>query len=79
MAKRRKKHIVLGKDFRSDGKKRVTVGKEFAVEGGTEITHEETVDIVQEFKKRLDKEGAPPPQVAQEILKDVIAERRRRN
>jgi len=77
--KRRARPFVVGKDFRSDGKERVTRGKDFLVHGGTEITHEETVDIVNEFSKRLVKEGHPDVQTAAQILREVLYERRRRN
>ena len=77
--KRRRKHFVIGKDFRSDGKERVTKGKDFLVHGGTEITHEETVDIVNEFSKRLTREGHPDVGTAAHILREVLYERRRRN
>lgn len=80
MASRKKrKHFILGKDFRTDGKERVTKGKDYVVHGGTEITHEQTVDIVNEFSKRLTKEGHPDPGTAAEILREVLHERRRRN
>ena len=75
----KKRHFVIGADFRSDGEKRVTKGKDFAVAGGTKITHEETVDIVQTFSQRLKKEGYPDPSTAVEILRDVLHERRQRN
>jgi len=75
----KRRHFVLGKDFRSDGKQRITKGKDYLVEGGTKITHEETVDIVNEFSKRLKKEGHPDASTAAEILKDVLHDRRQRN
>lgn len=71
--------FVVGKDMRTDGKKRVTKGKDYLVDGGTKITHEETVDIVETFSKRIKKEGHPDPDTATEILKEVLHERRRRN
>lgn len=77
--KKDRKHFVIGKDFRSDGKDRLTKGKDYVVEGGTEITHGETVDIVNEFSKRLRKEGHPDPETASEILKEVLHDRRQRN
>jgi hypothetical protein len=73
------RHFVVGKDFRSDGKERITKGKDYLVHGGTKITHEETVDIVNEFSKRLEKEGHPDASTAAEILKEVLHERRQRN
>lgn len=79
MARRRPKHFVIGKDFRSDGHVRITKGEDFVVEGGTKITHEETADIVNEFSRRLRKEGAAPAETAKEILREVVEERRRRN
>jgi hypothetical protein len=77
--KKRARHFVVGKDFRSDGQERVTKGEDFLVHGGTKITHEETVDIVNEFSKRLRKEGSPDPATSVEILKEVLHERRQRN
>ena len=77
--KDKRRHFVVGKDFRTDGKQRVTKGKDYVVEGGTNITHEETVDIVNEFSKRLHKEGHPDPGTAAEILKEVLHDRRQRN
>jgi hypothetical protein len=77
--KDKRKPFVIGADFRSDGQKRVTKGDGFAVAGGTKITHEETVDIVQTFSKRLKQEGYPDPGTAAEILRDVLHERRQRN
>jgi hypothetical protein len=77
--KDKRRHFVVGKDFRSDGKKRVTKAKDYMVEGGTQITHEETVDIVNEFSKRLHKEGHPDASTAAEILKEVLYDRRQRN
>ena len=77
--KEKRRHFVIGKDFRTDGKKRVTKGKNYLVEGGTPITHEETVDIVNEFSKRLTKEGHPDASTAAEILKEVLHDRRQRN
>lgn len=77
--KSRKRHIVIGKDFRSDGHSRVTRGDDWIVEGGTKITHEETSDIVNEFSKRLRKEGHPDAATASEILRDVLHDRRQRN
>lgn len=77
--KRRRKHFVIGKDFRTDGEERITKGKDFLVHGGTKITHEETVDIVNEFSKRLGKEGHPDAETAAQILREVLYERRQRN
>jgi hypothetical protein len=77
--KDKRRHFVVGKDFRSDGKERVTKGKGYLVHGGTKITHEETVDIVNEFSKRLEKEGHPDSSTAAEILKEVLHDRRQRN
>jgi hypothetical protein len=77
--KERRKHFVVGKDFRSDGKERLTKGKDYLVHGGTELTHEQTVDIVDEFSKRLRKEGSPDAATAEQILKEVLYERRQRN
>jgi hypothetical protein len=77
--KKKRRHFVIGKDFRSDGKDRLTRGKDYVVEGGTKITHEETVDIVNEFSKRLTKEGHPDAATAAEILKEVLHDRRQRN
>ena len=76
----KRKHFVIGKDFRSDGKERLTKGEDYLVHGGTKITHEETVDIVNEFSKRLRKEGAnTDASTAEQILKEVLHERRQRN
>ena len=77
--KDKRRHFVIGKDFRNDGKERVTKGKDYLVHGGTKITHEETVDIVNEFSKRLHKEGHPDASTAAEILKEVLHDRRQRN
>ncbi len=77
--KKRRRHFILGKDFRSDGHERVTKGEDYLVHGGTKITHEETVDIVNEFSKRLRKEGCPDPETSTQILREVLHERRRRN
>lgn len=77
--KDKRRHFVIGKDLRSDGEERVTKAKDYLVHGGTKITHEETVDIVHEFSKRLEKEGHPSPATAAEILKEVLHERRQRN
>ncbi len=81
MAKKRRRGrtFVIGKDFRTDGEERLTTSKDFIVHGGTAITHEETVDVVNEFAKRLKKEGVPDAETATEILKEVLRERRRRN
>ena len=65
--------------MRTDGKQRITKGKDYLVHGGTEVTHEETVDIVNTFSERLRKEGQPDPETVGEILKEVIHERRHRN
>lgn len=78
-SRKQRRHFVVGKDFRTDGRKRVTKGKDYVVHGGTEITHEETVDVVNEFSRRLKKEGYPDVRTAAEILKEVLHERRRRN
>ena len=77
--KKDRKHFVIGKDFRTDGEERLTKGKDYLVHGGTEVSHEETVDVVNEFSKRLQKEGNPDPETAGEILKEVLHERRHRN
>lgn len=77
--KKRRRHFILGKDFRSDGKERLTKGEDYLVHGGTKITHEETVDIVNEFSKRLRKEGHPDTETASQILREVLHERRQRN
>ena len=77
--KKRRRHFILGKDFRSDGQERVTKGDDFLVHGGTKITHEETVDIVNEFSKRLRKEGHPDPETTSQILREVLHDRRQRN
>ncbi|HXG62958.1 MAG TPA: hypothetical protein VNO22_16425 [Planctomycetota bacterium] len=77
--KRRRRPFVVGKDFRTDGKERVTRGEDYVVHGGTALTHEETVDLVNEFSKRLRKEGSPDASTAAEILREVLYERRRRN
>lgn len=77
--KDKRKHFVIGADARTDGQSRVTRGKDYVVAGGTKITHEETVDIVHEFSKRLTKEGHPDAATATEILKEVLHDRRQRN
>jgi hypothetical protein len=77
--KDKRRHFVIGADSRSDGQSRVTRGKDYLVAGGTKITHEETVDIVNEFSKRLTKEGHPDAATATEILKEVLHDRRQRN
>jgi len=77
--KGKRKHFVIGKDFRSDGKERLTKGEDYVVQGGTKITHEETVDIVNEFSKRLRKEGSADHATAEQILKEVLYDRRQRN
>ena len=77
--KKKGRSFVIGKDFRSDGQERLTKGKDYLVHGGTKITHEETVDIVNEFSKRLRKEGCPDAPTAEAILKEVLHERRQRN
>jgi hypothetical protein len=77
--KGKRRHFVVGKDFRSDGQERLTKGKDYLVHGGTKITHEETVDIVNEFSKRLRKEGNADASTAEQILKEVLYERRQRN
>ena len=77
--KDKRRHFVIGADRRSDGQTRVTKGKDFLVAGGTKVTHEETVDIVNEFSKRLTKEGHPDAATATEILKEVLYDRRQRN
>lgn len=77
--KDKRKHFVIGADRRTDGQARVTKGKDYLVAGGTKVTHEETVDIVHEFSKRLEKEGHPDAATATEILKEVLHERRQRN
>lgn len=77
--KDKRRHFVVGKDFRDDGQERVTKGEDFLVHGGTKITHEETVDVVHAFSKRLRQEGHPDPATAVEILREVLHERRRRN
>ena len=77
--KDKRRTFVIGKDFRADGQERLTKGEDFLVHGGTKITHEETVDVVQTFSKRLKKEGHPDPATAAEILREVLHERRQRN
>ena len=77
--KDKRRHFVIGKDFRDDGQQRITQGEDFLVHGGTKISHEETVDVVHAFSKRLRKEGNPDPATAAEILRDVLHERRQRN
>ena len=77
--KDKRRPFVIGKDFRSDGEERLTKGKDYLVHGGTKITHEETVDIVNEFSKRLRKEGCADAPTAEAILKEVLHERRQRN
>ena len=74
-----RRHFVIGKDFRSDGEERLTKSEDFLVHGGTKISHEETVDVVHTFSKRLRREGHPDPATAAEILRDVLHERRQRN
>ncbi len=77
--KSRRRHFVIGKDSRTDGKERLTKGEDYLVHGGTKLTHEETVDIVHEFSKRLRKEGSPDRETACEILREVLHDRRQRN
>jgi hypothetical protein len=77
--KKRPRHFVIGKDLRTDGKERVTKGEDYLVHGGTKLTHEETVDIVNEFSKRLRKEGCPDGDTAAAILREVLHDRRQRN
>ena len=80
MATRKKRrHFVVGQDLRSDGEQRITKGEDYLVHGGTSVSHDETVDVVNEFSKRLTKEGSPDPETASEILKEVLYDRRRRN
>ena len=77
---RRSTHFVLGRDFRDDGHTRITKGKDWLVKGGTKESHEETTDIVQDFSKRLKKEGENVDvETACEILKDVLYDKKRRN
>ena len=70
--KKAKSVFVLGQDMRSDGETRITKGDNYVVAGGTEKSHDETVEIVATFAKKLGKEGDPRPEVAHEILKDIM-------
>jgi hypothetical protein len=71
-SRKARKHFVLGQDLQNDGHTRITRGANYIVQGGTESSHQETVDIVETFSKKLDREGQPDLKVAVEILKDVL-------
>jgi hypothetical protein len=73
--KKAAKPFVLGQDLQSDGHTRITRGEHYVVQGGTEQSHPETVDIVESFSKKLQKEGYPEFKVAVEILKDVLKQK----
>lgn len=71
-AQKKKKAFVVGVDMRTDGETRITKGDDYLVHGGTEKSHEQTVEIVHDFSKKLQKHGADDPKVASEILGEVM-------
>jgi len=73
-SKKKRKAILLGVGFDSDGHKRVTRGDNFALVGGTEETHERMTETAIKINEKLKSRGKQLEQVSHDEFNDIAHE-----
>lgn len=69
--RRRRKAIMLGLGFDSDGHKRLTTGPNFVLMGGSEETHQVMTEKVLKVNERLAAKGKQLEDVSREEMDDI--------
>jgi hypothetical protein len=72
--KPRRKAMLLGVGFDSDGHKRVTTGPNFALVGGSAETHEVMTEKVIKVNEKLASKGRQLEEVSREEFDDIAHE-----
>ncbi len=68
---RRRKSMMLGLGFDSDGHKRLTTGHNFVLVGGTEETHQVMTEKVIKINEKLSAKGKQLEEVTREEMDDI--------
>jgi hypothetical protein len=71
---KKKKALMLGVGFDSDGHKRLTTGPNFALVGGTEETHEQMTEKAVKINEKLKARGKQLETVTHEEFDDIAQE-----
>jgi hypothetical protein len=69
--KRRRKSMMLGLGFDSDGHKRLTTGSNFVLVGGTEDTHQDMTEKVIKINEKLSAKGKQLEDVSHEEMDEI--------
>ena len=72
--KARRRKVLLGVGFDSDGHKRVTTGPNFALVGGTEETHELMTEKAIKINEKLSAKGKQLDDVSREEFDEIAHE-----
>jgi hypothetical protein len=72
--KKKRKAIMLGVGFDSDGHQRLTTGPNFALVGGTEETHEVMTEKAVKISEKLKEHGKQLETVSHEEFDDIAHE-----
>ncbi len=67
----RKKAVMLGLGFDSDGHKRLTTGPNFCLVGGSEETHQVMTEKVLKINEKLSAKGKQLEDVSREEFDDI--------
>lgn len=67
----KKKALLVGVGFDSDGHKRVTTGDNFALVGGTKETHEQMTEKAIKINEKLKAKGKQLEEVSREEFDDI--------
>lgn len=69
--RRRRKSMMLGLGFDSDGHKRLTTGHNFVLVGGTQETHEVMTEKVIKINEKLSAKGKQLEEVSREEMDEI--------
>jgi hypothetical protein len=69
--KRKKKALMFGVGFDSDGHKRLTTGPNFALVGGTEETHEAMTEKAIKINEKLTARGKSLEEVSRDEFDEI--------
>jgi hypothetical protein len=69
--KKRRKAVMLGLGFDSDGHKRLTTGPNFVLVGGSEDTHQDMTEKVIKINEKLSARGKQLEDVSTEEMDDI--------
>jgi hypothetical protein len=72
--KKKRRAMILGVGFDSDGHKRVTTGPNFALVGGSEETHDRMTEKAVKINEKLKARGKELDEVGHEEFEDIAHE-----